>query len=195
MDMTRRSASDVEDVEAEAGDADMLLIFACVENESGRRVAKHEAKMVFRRLLITMMAATAAIRTMGSSAGSGVRGRHGLLVVDIVVLNLKLFVKWRERPKCYCSRGVACISLDTRQPHILLFLPHTSMQAEVMHQNNNNSVSLLTVTALSSVVIHSIEQGPAPRASSSSTLSLLVSQSKTISSFSPESILHNKVID
>jgi len=38
MDMTRRSASDVEDVEAEdeAGDADMLLLFACVENESGR---------------------------------------------------------------------------------------------------------------------------------------------------------------
>jgi len=80
MDMTRRSASDVEDVEAEdeAGDADMLLLFACVENESGRRVAKHEAKMVFRRLLITMMAAApAAIRTMGSSAESG-RGRLGL---------------------------------------------------------------------------------------------------------------------
>lgn len=40
---------------------------------------------MFGRLLITMMAATAAIRTMGSSAGSGVRGRHGLLVVDIGV--------------------------------------------------------------------------------------------------------------
>ncbi len=34
MDMTRRSASDVE-AEDEAGDADMLLLFACVENESG----------------------------------------------------------------------------------------------------------------------------------------------------------------